>query len=131
MQHEQMLVVRKEGKAHAQYNLFRSAFELLETVGCEPRDAFEETNDDLPPLERVERRMQHYINDLVKQQQEVLKEQQQEIDALKERDKVQQQEIDALKNQIKELNKLKKKNKGFLKHNRGRGRGRGSATAKK
>ena len=34
VQHEQMLVVRKEGKAHNQYNSFRSAFELLETVAA-------------------------------------------------------------------------------------------------
>ena len=62
-----MLVVRKEGKAHQQYNSFRSAFELMEAVGHEPRDCFEETNEDLPPLEKVQRQMQqmqHQINAL-------------------------------------------------------------------
>ena len=98
MQHAQMLVVRKEGKAHAQYNSFRSAFELLESVGCEPHDSFEETNDDLPPLERLEKRMQHHVDHLVEQIQ-TLKDQngvqQQQIDEQKE-------EIEALKQQLKE-----------------------------
>ena len=40
LQHSQMLSVRKAGKAHNQYNSFRSAFELLETVGHEPKDEF-------------------------------------------------------------------------------------------
>ena len=51
-QHAQMLVVRKEGKAHDQYNSFRSAFELLESVGRAPLDCFNETDEDLPPLEK-------------------------------------------------------------------------------
>ena len=54
LQHEQMLVVRKEGKAHKQYNSFRSAFELLETVGEAPDDRFEEAEEDTPPLERLQ-----------------------------------------------------------------------------
>ena len=58
MQHAQMLVVRKEGKAHDQYNSFRSAFELMESVGNEPSDSFSEMTDDaLPPLEMLEKRM--------------------------------------------------------------------------
>ena len=52
-----MLVVRKEGKAHDQYNSFRSAFELMEAVGREPSDAFDLMADDLPPLEMLEKRM--------------------------------------------------------------------------
>ena len=67
-QHSQMLVVRKEGKLHDQYNSFRSAFELLESVGREPRDCFDETNEDLPPLEKLKKHMLHM---------------QQEIDGLK------------------------------------------------
>merc|ERR1719174_76410 len=58
IQHAQMLVVRKEGKAHEQYNSFRSAFELLEAVGREPHDAFEEVHEDLPPLQKLEQRLQ-------------------------------------------------------------------------
>ena len=58
LQHAQMLVVRKEGKAHARYNSFRSAFELLEAVGREPHDLFEEVHGDLPPLQKLEQRMQ-------------------------------------------------------------------------
>merc|ERR1711907_680247 len=57
LQHAQMLVVRKEGKAHAQYNKFRSAFELLEAVGREPHDNFEETEENVPPMERMEQQM--------------------------------------------------------------------------
>merc|ERR1712010_297860 len=49
LQHAQMLVVRKEGKAHDQYNSFRSAFELMEAVGSEPSERFSEMADDLPP----------------------------------------------------------------------------------
>lgn len=108
-----MLVVRKEGKAHAQYNSFRSAFELLETVGCEPHDAFEETNDDLPPLERIELHMQQHVDTLtegmrlLKQQNEFqrkqLDSQRKQIDALKRQNVLQQQQIDAQKEQIKKL----------------------------
>ena len=50
-----MLVVRKEGKAHNRYNSFRSAFELLESVGREPQDCFDEREEDLPPLQKMER----------------------------------------------------------------------------
>ena len=57
VQHAQMLVVRKEGKAHDQYNSFRSAFELMEAVGREPSDSFKEMADDLPPLDMLEKRM--------------------------------------------------------------------------
>ena len=52
-----MLVVRKEGKAHDRYNSFRSAFELLEAVGREPQDHFQEKADDLPPLQTLENKV--------------------------------------------------------------------------
>merc|ERR1711934_1195506 len=55
LQHAQMLVVRKEGKAHDRYNSFRSAFELLESVGREPQDCFDEREEDLSPLQKMER----------------------------------------------------------------------------
>ena len=45
LQHEMLLVVRKEGGAHAAYNNFRSALELLESVGKPPNDSFEEQED--------------------------------------------------------------------------------------
>ena len=57
LQHSQMLVVRKEGKAHDRYNSFRSAFELLEAVGREPHDHFQEKADDLPPLQTLEKKV--------------------------------------------------------------------------
>ncbi len=70
-----MLVVRKEGKAHNQYNSFRSAFELLESVGREPSDSFDFKNEDLPPLQKLEQqqvlmqqeqaRIQQRVDDLL------------------------------------------------------------------
>ena len=69
-----MLVVRKEGKAHNQYNSFRSAFELLESVGREPSDSFDFKNEDLPPLQKLEQqqvRMQQQIDDLLSMQQDL------------------------------------------------------------
>ena len=64
LQHEQMLVVRKEGKAHKQYNSFRSAFELLETVGHAPDDQFEETLEDQSLWEQVQMQMQQLKKDI-------------------------------------------------------------------
>ena len=58
-----MLVVRKEGKAHDRYNSFRSAFELLEAVGREPKDSYEEMEEDVSPMERMEKE----ISDLKRQ----------------------------------------------------------------
>lgn len=47
VQHETLVRVRTEGHAHQKYNLFRVAYELLETIGEPPaenefRDAYEE-----------------------------------------------------------------------------------------
>ena len=42
LQHENLLLVRKEGGGHKDYNEFRSAFELLEAVGKAPTDAFDD-----------------------------------------------------------------------------------------
>ena len=72
LQHSQMLVVRKEGKAHDQYNSFRSAFELLEAVGREPHDSFKEGEEDLPPLQRLEQRMQQQLHGLTMQNKDLL-----------------------------------------------------------
>ena len=87
-----MLVVRKEGKAHDRYNSFRSAFELLEAVGREPQDCFDEKNQDLSPLQMLEQhmqRMQQQINkllsenELMKDNMELMKDNmQQQIDNL-------------------------------------------------
>ena len=81
-----MLVVRKEGKAHAQYNKFRSAFELLEAVGREPHDCFEEMREDLSPMEQMQQHM--------KQMHQRVQQMQQQIDDLKTNH---QQQIDDLK----------------------------------
>ena len=66
-----MLVVRKEGKAHDQYNSFRSAFELMEAVGREPSDNFNGVTDDLPPLAMLEKRMMMQHKTLFAEIQEV------------------------------------------------------------
>merc|ERR1712048_513486 len=58
LQHKQMLVVRKAGKAHNQYNSFRSAFELLEAVGREPHDGFEDLQEGIPTVQKLHRQMQ-------------------------------------------------------------------------
>ena len=74
-----MLVVRKEGKLHDKYNSFRSAFELLESVGSEPRDCFDETNEDLPPLEKLKK----HVRQMQQQVQQQVQHMQQEIYGLK------------------------------------------------
>ena len=53
LQHEDLLLARKEGEGHKAYNEFRSAFELLEAVGKAPMDAFEDatTVSDVPETE--------------------------------------------------------------------------------
>ena len=114
-QHAQMLVVRKEGKAHAQYNLFRSAFELLEAVGREPADCFEEDENDLLPLQKLEmsmrKRMQRQIDELKADMQQRIEHllqkditQQQHIEELLQKDITHQQHIDMQQQQIEKLN---------------------------
>merc|ERR1711907_60674 len=77
LQHAQMLVVRKEGKAHNQYNSFRSAFELLESVGRAPLDCFNETDKDLPPLEKLRREMRQQMQEMRQQMQQQMQQTQQ------------------------------------------------------
>ena len=73
-----MLVVRKEGKAHTQYNSFRSAFELLESVERDPQDCFDERHEDLPPLQKLEQR----VTQLQTTQQQTQARMQQQIEQL-------------------------------------------------
>ena len=42
VQHESLTRVRKAGHAHEKYGLFRSAFEILETLKCAPVDTYDE-----------------------------------------------------------------------------------------
>ena len=94
-----MLVVRKEGKAHEAYNSFRSAFELLEAVGREPTDSFEETEKDLPPLETLKQSMilmQQQVDEQKKTYQSGMHDMKMEIQELKT-------EMQALKTEIKTL----------------------------
>ena len=100
-----MLVVRKEGKAHDRYNSFRSAFELLESVEREPHDCFEEDENDLLPLQRLELRMQRHMQ---RHMNDMQQEMQKQIGELKQENVVQhqnmQQNIDMQQQQIGELN---------------------------
>ena len=103
-QHAQMLVVRKEGKAHDQYNSFRSAFELLESVGRAPLDCFNETDEDLPPLEKLRREMQQQMQEMQQQMQQMQQKQirseeqmQHKIHELEEKIQMLQTEDDVLR----------------------------------
>ena len=75
-----MLVVRKEGKAHEQYNSFRSAFELLEAVGREPTDGFYELQEGIPT---VQQQMQQQMVNIQQQMVNMQQQMQQQIDELK------------------------------------------------
>ncbi len=75
-----MLVVRKEGKAHDRFNNFRAAFELLETVGREPQDFYEEDKKDLLPLHALEQRMQQQIDELKAEIKQVKADTQQQME---------------------------------------------------
>ena len=53
LQHEMLLVIRKEGGAHEAYSSFRSAFEVLEAIGKAPNDTFNEelTQEEMNPVD--------------------------------------------------------------------------------
>ena len=59
LQHEALLVIRKEGKAHEAYSDFRSAFEVLEATGAPPPDVFDESGaaDELSPIDMMKRKL--------------------------------------------------------------------------
>lgn len=102
IQHAQMLVVRKEGKAHAMYNSFRSAFELLEAVGHEPNDSFEELQEDLStPPQTMKQRMQ---------QVKLIAGMQQQIDALKPMQQQQEQNVKLIAGMQQQIDVLKAEN---------------------
>ena len=95
-----MLVVRKEGKAHDRYNSFRSAFELLESVGREPQDCFDESKEDLPPLQKLERRMTKQHEESMKQQEESMKQLELRMEQrMKQQQEITQKQIDDLKSE--------------------------------
>ena len=106
-----MLVVRKEGKAHDRYNSFRSAFELLESVGREPDDCFEEDENDMLPLQRLELRMKQHMQrqmaelkgDMRQEMQQQINELKQEVQKLQHENVMQKQEIIIQQKQIDEL----------------------------
>ena len=78
-----MLVVRKEGKAHAQYNSFRSAFELLEAVGREPTDAFNELQEGIPTVQKLQQQIDSMQQQNDQQMVSMQQQMQQQIDELK------------------------------------------------
>ena len=94
LQHAQMLVVRKEGKLHAQYNSFRSAHELLEAVSHEPNDAFGDLNEEIS-LQRLVQRIDHLRNGM----HQKIDSMQQQMDDLKTENKILKEEIEILKEQ--------------------------------
>jgi len=59
LQHEMLLVVRREGGAHMGYNSFRSALELLDMVGKLPCLDFHEEKD--PIVEQQEEKQRELI----------------------------------------------------------------------
>ena len=73
-----MLVVRKEGKAHDQYNSFRSAFELLEAVGREPQDGFEDLQEGIPTVQKLQQQMSDMQQQMISKQQMISMQQQHE-----------------------------------------------------
>ena len=95
LQHAQMLVVRKEGKAHNRYNSFRSAFELLEAVGREPHDRFQEKADDLPPLQTLEKKVMMQNTEIAELKQQIKCMQQQ----MQQQMQSMQQEIQEIRSQ--------------------------------
>ena len=99
LQHSQMLIVRKEGKAHDRYNSFRSAFELLEAVGREPHDHFQEKADDLPPLETLEKKVVMQNAEIAELKQQI-KSMQQRIQQQKQSF---QQQMQSMQQQIQEI----------------------------
>ena len=74
MQHETLLRVRKEGNAHEKYNSFRSAFEILETIGKPPADDIEKHYQRpvslLAKVERLEQELAQQKQELAQQKQE-------------------------------------------------------------
>ena len=80
MQHETLLRVRKEGNAHDKYNSFRSAFEILETIGKPPADDIEKHYQRpmslLAKVERLEQQLAQQKQQLALQKQELAQQKQ-------------------------------------------------------
>ena len=98
-----MLVVRKEGKAHDQYNSFRSAFELLEAVGREPKDTFQETADDLPPLQTLEKKVVMHNAEIAELKQQIKSMQQRMQQQMQQQKQSFQQQMQSMQQQIQEI----------------------------
>ena len=103
LQHSQMLIVRKEGKAHDRYNSFRSAFELLEAVGREPHDRFQEKADDLPPLQTLEKKVVMQNAEIAELKQQMKSMQQRMQQQIQQQKQSFQQQIQSMQQQIQEI----------------------------
>ena len=89
LQHKSLLLVRKEGGGHKDYNEFRSAFELLEAVGKAPTDSFEDATDaGVEAIVNQESLNQalHSLRELLEKQQAKIDEQGRQIAAMDKRD---------------------------------------------
>ena len=106
VQHETLLRVRKEGNAHDKYNSFRSAFEILETIGKPPADDIEKHYQRpvslLAKVERLEQELAQQKQESAQQKQELAQQKQesaqqkQELAQQKQESAQQMAAIDAL-----------------------------------
>ena len=104
-----MLVVRKEGKAHEQYNSFRSAFELLEAVGREPNDGFNELQEKgVPTVQQLEQRIDSLVQNQQRMQQQMQQQVQQQVQ--QQMISMQQQMISMQKQMQQQIDELKADN---------------------
>ena len=80
VQHETLLRMRKEGNAHDKYNSFRSAFEILETIGKPPADDIEKHYQRpvslLAKVERLEQELAQQKQESAQQKQELAQQKQ-------------------------------------------------------
>ena len=98
IQHAKLLLVRKEDNAHVKYNIFRSAYEILETIGQPPIDQLDEQDQRFTMTETgvSNDATGGVLKEIVDQQQVMIR-------RLEETNRCQTQEIERLKNDVQEL----------------------------
>ena len=105
-----MLVVRKEGKAHAQYNSFRSAFELLEAVGREPHDSFNELQEGIPTVQKLQHQVVSMQQQMACMQQQMVKMQQQNEQQMLKMQQQNEQQMLKIQHNEQQIDELKTDN---------------------
>ena len=106
-----MLVVRKEGKAHQQYNAFRSAFELLEAVGREPTDSFaEELQEGIPTVQKLQHQVVSMQQQMACMQQQMVKMQQQNEQQMLKMQQQNEQQMLKIQHNEQQIDELKTDN---------------------